>query len=440
MSPRREVRVAVAGLGNVGAEAVRLIQARKRAFSERLGGRLTTTWVCSRRAAAVARRLKLPKSVKRTKDWRDLVSDPNVDVIVELYGGDKEAKKLVIAALRAGKHVITANKHLLAQHWPEIAREARKARRSVYFEAAVASAIPIVQALRDGLAADRVTSVTGIFNGTTNFVLSKMAHEGGSVSEIVKEAQRLGMAERDPTMDLNGMDTAHKVSVTASLLSGGWLPADKIARVGLEGVHADDMIFAVHELGRTIRLLGTVRVDHASSPARVEAHVQPTLVPLDHPLAAVHGGYNAALVEADSAGDLMFYGKGAGPGPAAGAVLADLLALGREILGGAEAFDLTGGRSGGASAMLKPLPESPAPYYIRLQVKDRPGELAKITGALGREGVSISKISQASRSRAAASVMILTHPSARKDVERAVKAVLKFASVSKSHSLLRLLP
>ncbi|MFH1724870.1 MAG: homoserine dehydrogenase [Elusimicrobiota bacterium] len=439
----RPLGVAIAGLGNVGRETARLLTANRAKFSARLGGDLRLAWVCERRASA--RRMGLPGSVRRATDFAPLLRDPAVDIVIELFGGVRHARRLVLDALAAGKHVVTANKHLLSQCWNEVCAASRRHERSVYFEAAVAGGIPIVQAIRFGLAANRIDTVYGIFNGTTNHILSQMAHEGCEMADALREAQRLGMAEADPTLDLNGTDTAHKISIVASMLTGNWLPPDRIPRQGIERIEAEDIGFAVRSLGRTVRLIGTIAPRWDARPVSVEAHVQPTLVPLKHPLAAVHGGYNAVIVQASAADDLMFYGKGAGPGPAASAVLADLLALGGEILGGGAPTYPSGPQEGGNARhrIASPVEESEAPYYLKLRVRDVPGALSRITGILGRAGISIARIHQDARAAGrgrAVPVMILTHAARRALIDRARRAITALPMVDRAHSCLRLLP
>lgn len=429
MAKRKSIGIAICGLGNVGGETARLLRSRKAELSARLGAPVHLRWVVSRHASTAARKLGLPASVKRAKTPKAALNDPAVDVVVELFGGLDAARRLVLDAFAAGKHVVTANKHLVSERFEELDRAARKARRGLAFEAAVAGGIPIIGAIRDGLAANRVERIVGIFNGTTNYILSKMAHEGCEMNSALAEAQALGMAERDPTMDINGMDAAHKIAILGSMLSGHWVPPRKIAREGIERVEAEDVRFAVERLGHTVRLLGTVAP--AKKGTAVEAHVQPTLVPLKHPLAAVHGGYNAVLIQASSAEDLMFYGKGAGPGPTASAILADVLHV-SQANQRQPAFNLRG--------QAKIRPEAQAPYYLKLRVADVPGALSGITGKLGKEGISIAQIFQNERGGRSVPVMILTHKTSREKLDRAIRGVLKLKTVSRRHSRLRLLP
>jgi homoserine dehydrogenase len=425
------LRIAVCGLGNVGRETARLLHKERRRYTLSCGRPIVLAAVCDRKAGREAKALGLPAKVRRITDYRKLIGDPEIDLIVELFGGTRHAKHLVLGALGAGQHVVTGNKALISSSFTQILRAARRGKRGIAFEAAVAGAVPIISGLRIGLAANRIESLYGIFNGTTNYILSQMAHSGCEMKEALKQAQKLGMAEKNPRLDLNGSDTQHKVSILASLMTGAWVPPGRVARTGIDRIEAEDVAFAVNKLNRTLRLLGTIGIRWQARPLEVEAHVQPTLVPLDHPLAAVHGGYNAALVSASAAEDLMFYGKGAGPGPAASAAIADILAI---------AKDPTAAAPPPAGNIIRLAPECPAPYYLKFLVKDVAGQLSRITGILGNEGISISEIYQDAARGQAASVKIVTHAAARTAIDRARTRVSHLATVSPRHSALRLLP
>lgn len=433
------IGVGIAGLGNVGGEVVRLLLARGADFRRTLGAELKLSVVCDRGVSAAARKLDIPAGVGRSRRIQDLVTRNEVDIVVELLGGMDGARSLVLQALEKGKRVVTANKALLSRHWDEVFSAASAGNSAVRFEASVAGGIPIIQAVEEGLSANRIRSVLGIFNGTTNYILSEMAHTGLEMEAALRQARRLGMAEKDPTLDLNGSDTQHKLSILASLLSGAWFRPDWIAREGIENVQAEDLRFGMEKLSRTVRLIGTVAFDWSGSQVRVEAHVRPTLVPLKHPLAGVHGGYNAVLVQASAAGDLMFYGKGAGPGPAASAVLADILHFARELAGGEQ--KLSGPpEHEAAKPRVRPAEESDSAFYLKLRLKDKPGALSAVTGALGREGISISQIHQDRPSGSAVPVMIATHSTSRRALDSALKTVCRQSAVSGKPTVLRLLP
>jgi homoserine dehydrogenase len=438
----RSIGIGLAGLGNVGGEVARLLLARREDFRRLLGAELRLAAVCDGRPQA-ASRLRLPKGVRRLRRWQDLLRDPEIEVVVELFGGEGAARELTLGALSSGRHVVTANKMLLSRHWDEVFRASRRKGRRVYFEASVAGGIPLLQALREGLAANRILSVLGIFNGTTNHILTEMAHRGLPMREALRQAQRLGLAEKDPSLDLSGGDTAHKLSVLASVLAGRWFRPERIPCEGIEALMPEDIRFAVEKLGRTVRLVGKLAFDWDADPVRLEAHVHPTLVPLTHPLANVHGAYNAVLVDTSSAGDLMFYGRGAGPGPAASAILGDLLQLGRELASATPniqsplVWDVPKQRS----MEVRDAPESDAQFYIRLRLLDRPGVLAQVAGTLGRFGISIAQIHQdtAHSSARAVPVMISTHAASARGVRASLNAIARLGSVSEPPVCLRML-
>lgn len=429
----RTIRVAVAGLGFVGREAVRLLRLNRSRFSRRLGARVLLSAVCDRDVEAEARRLNLPRSVLRARDPQELLRRQDVDIVVELLGGLDAPKRLVLGALRAGLHVVTANKRLLSHCWGEIQRASARRGGRIYFEGSVAGGIPLVQALDTSFAANRIEAVYGILNGTTNYVLTR-AEEGLSMAEALKEAQRLGLAEKDPTLDVTGQDTAQKVSVLAGLLTGAGLKPSQIATDGITRMDREDLDFARGTLGKTVRLLGVLRLsweDHVS----LEAHVAPTLVPLDHPLAAVRREYNAVLVKTSEAQDLMFYGKGAGAGPTASAVVGDVFMLSRDLLGG-----LPPQRPEPLKTRLAPFSESVSPFYLRLFAQDRPGVLAKITAALGRRAISISSIHQSDKAgRTGVPIVLTTHPASQGRFQAALSDILRQGTVSRRHTVLRIL-
>ncbi len=431
--PQRNIRVAVAGLGVVGRETVRLLQERAPRLSRRLGAELTLDAVCDRQVAREARALKLPGCVFKTRDPQALLSRPGLDVIVEVLGGLEDARRLVVGALAGGRHVVTANKLLLSRRWPAL-QAARRHGARLRFEAAVGGAIPIVQSLGESLCADRVEAVYGILNGTTNYILTRV-EEGLTPEAALSEAQALGFAEKDPRLDLSGQDTAQKVSVLAAVLTGAWLDPRRIPCRGIEGLGAEDVAFAREELGRAPRLLGALRLDWSGDP-RVEAHVFPTLVPLSHPLAAVRRQRNAVLVRADPAGDLLFEGPGAGAGPTASAVVGDVFLLARELLGAASPES-----PAAAPAELAPAEDSVSPFYLRLRAMDRPGVLARVAQALGRRGISIASIHQPQSGGRAlwAQVVLTTHPAAQGRFDDALADILRIPSISPRHAVLRML-
>lgn len=427
----RTIRVAVAGLGFVGREAVRLLRANAVGFSERLGARVELCAVADRDASAEARRLGLPASVRRVKDPLQLLQEP-VDIVVELLGGLEAPKRLALATLGEGKHLVTANKRLLAFAWKELHERAAARGGRLYFEGSVAGGIPLLQALDQSFSANRIEGLYGILNGTTNYILTR-AEEGLSMEEALREAQRLGLAEKDPTLDLSGGDSAQKVAVLGSLLTGGWVRPGAVATEGITRITREDVEFCRKSLGGAVRLLGRLALS-PGRPFTVEAEVSPTLVPLSHPLAAVRREYNAVFVKTSSAEDLMFYGKGAGPGPTASAVVGDVFMLSRDLLGGMPAA-----RRPVARAVVADPDASVSGFYLRLMARDKPGVLARVTAALGRRGISIATIHQSEPGRGPVPIMITTHPTSRGSLRRALREILAGPSVARAHAVMRLL-
>lgn len=428
------LNIAVAGLGTVGRETVRLLRARRAEFKERLGAELRLVAVADRAAAREARSLGLPASVARFNDPVDMAKRADADLFVELLGGLEAPRRFAAATLDRGRALVTANKRLLAHAWPEITEAARANGARLAFEGSVAGGIPVLRALELSFSGDRVLGVDGILNGTTNYILSQ-GEEGVPPADALAAAQRLGFAEKDPSMDLSGQDAAQKLTVLAGLVTGGWLKPGSFPVAGIESVAARDLAFARERLGMAARLVASLRFSGKPGAPAVEAAVAPTLVPLSHPLAAVRRQYNALLVHTASAGDLMFYGQGAGAGPTASAVLADAFVLSRDILGG-----LPGSTPAPQTLSLVSPDLAVSSYYLRIEALDRPGTLARITDALGDAGVSIAAIHQ---DRAAGGrsvpVMIVTHPAQRGRFERARKRILALSAVSPRHCAMRMI-
>ena len=434
LAGRGGLRVAVAGLGNVGRETVRLLRARRHELRERLGAELTLVAVADRDASREARGLGLPRSVERYRDPIEMARRADADVFVELLGGLEAPRRFALASLGRGKALVTANKRLLAHAWPELGTAARRNGGRMAYEGSVAGGVPVLRALELSFSGDRVLGLDGILNGTTNYILSR-AEDGASPEEALVEAQRLGFAEKDPTLDVSGHDAAQKLCVLAGLVTGGWLKPGSFPVAGIEAVSARDALWGREKLARCVRLIASLRFSGSPEAPRAEASVGPCLVPLKHPLAAVRRQYNALLVHAASAGDLMFYGQGAGAGPTSSAVLADVFVLARELLG-----DAPPGALAPRKLALRSPDETVSSFYLRLELSDRPGALAAIAGALGDEGVSIAAVHQdEAKAGSRVPVMIATHPAPRGRFERARRRILRLAAVAPRHCVMRIL-
>ncbi|WP_236795336.1 homoserine dehydrogenase [Amycolatopsis sp. GM8] len=423
----KTVRVALLGCGTVGSEVARLLTEQADELAARAGAPVELAGIAVRRPD---KHPELPQHLL-TNDAAGLV-ESDVDVIVELIGGIEPVRGWLLTALRKGKSVVTANKALLSEHTAELSEAADSAGADLYFEAAVAGAIPLLRPLRESLAGDRITKVMGIVNGTTNFILSAMDSTGAGYAETLDEASRLGYAEADPTADVDGYDAASKAAILASLAFHSRVTALDVHREGISGVTAPD-IAAAKALGRTVKLLAICeRVTADDGTESVSARVHPVMIPRGHPLAGVGGAFNAVFVEADAAGELMFYGQGAGGAPTASAVLGDLVAVARNrVLGG------RGPRESAHAALpVRPMGQTPTRYHVSLDVADKPGVLAQVAQVFADHGVSIAAVRQRDR-LATASLVIVTHLAPDAALEATVAAIGKMDVVREVVSVMR---
>lgn len=408
------LRIGIAGLGTVGAGTLNILQANAAMVAAR-AGRAVDVVAVSMRDPHKKREVVLD-GIRIETDARAIAHAPDVEVVVEAIGGDEGiARAVVEAAIQNGKHVVTANKALIAKHGFALAQAAEKHTVVLAFEAAVAGGIPIIGALRAGLAGNRITRVAGILNGTCNYILTTMARAGRDFPEVLAEAQALGYAEADPSFDVDGIDTAHKVSILASLAFG---TAPDIAAIHIEGIRRislADIEYAA-SFGYRIKLLGIATMEDGKLLQRVN----PCLVPIASPLALIDGAFNAVQVEGDAVGRVVFEGRGAGGGPTGSAIVADLIAIARGDT--YPAFTV-------ASAALVRVPAAPLSthtgcYYLRLSLKDEPGVLAEFTRAFGEEGVSVHSITQrAIAADSSAQVIVITHTTSEAAVARAAARI-----------------
>ncbi|MDP4608971.1 MAG: homoserine dehydrogenase [Burkholderiaceae bacterium] len=388
-SSRSPLRLGLLGIGNVGQSVFDVLTRNQDEISRR-AGRSIEVVMASRRNLAAAKPLA-DAGVRVVADPADIVRDPSVDVVVELIGGTTVARDLVLQAIANGKHVVTANKALLAEHGTEIFDAAHKAGVVVAFEAAVAGGIPIIKALREGLTANRIQWLAGIINGTTNFILSEMRSKGLDFATVLKTAQSLGYAEADPTFDIEGVDAAHKLALMSAIAFGVPVQFDKAHIEGITQLDAQDIRYA-EQLGYRIKLLGiTKRV-----PTGIELRVHPCLVPSERLLANVEGAMNAVVVQGDAVGTTLYYGKGAGGEPTASAVIADLVDVAR--VGNSSALERVPALAFQPDAMVPtpvlPISDVVSAYYLRLRVSDEAGVLANLTGVLAKSGISIDAMLQ----------------------------------------------
>jgi homoserine dehydrogenase len=422
------LRIGIAGLGTVGAGVVKLLAEHGRLLSLRGGRPLKLVAVSARRKA---RKRDIDVSgVRWERDPMALATASDIDVVVELIGGSGGvARRLVQTALRSGKHVVTANKALLAMHGTELATLAEKRGSILSFEAAVAGGIPIIKALREGLVGNRVRRLYGILNGTCNYILTTMRETGRDFDVVLAEAQAAGYAEADPSFDVDGIDAAHKLAVLTGAAFGAKVNFPGVYVEGIRRVTSMDIQFA-EELGFRIKLLGLARETRYG----IEQRVHPCMVSLAAPIAHIEGVFNAVVVEGDFVGTTMFQGRGAGQGPTASAVVADLVdvARGREM----PAFVVPADRL--ADKRTSPMERHQGAYYMRLMVQDRPGVIAAVSGALAKERISLEAMLQRGRSDGAVPVVLTTHETEEAAMQRALARIARLGTVAEEPCLIRI--
>jgi homoserine dehydrogenase len=422
------VRIGLLGCGNVGAAFVQLVERQADIIEARTGVRLQVVRVAVRNVSR-DRDVNVPEGVL-TRDAHAVVSDPTVDLVVEVIGGIEPARELISQAIANGKPVVTANKELLANVGHELWAQSDAAGVDLLFEAAVAGGIPLIRALRESLRGEPITRVMGIVNGTTNFILTKMTDEGADYSAALSEAQRLGFAERDPTADVEGFDAGAKAAIIASIAFGARVVAGDVYHEGISGITAADISIA-RRLGYVVKLLAIAEQSSQSQPVAVRVH--PAMVPVSHPLASVRDSYNAVFVEGDAVGSLMFYGRGAGGSPTASAVLGDVIDA---------AVNLRKGTCGAIGSFERvpvlAIDETSSQYLIGLDVEDKPGVLHAITGVFASHGVSIRAAEQEGIGEDARLVFI-THRALESDVQACVSEFRKSPVVKRASGLIRVI-
>jgi homoserine dehydrogenase len=428
----KEIRIALLGLGTVGAGVVKVLQSHGAEIEQRAGCRLALHRIADTDLARPREGLDLSR-LSLTTDAGRVLDDPDVQIVVELVGGLEPARTFIMRALAAGKHVVTANKALLAHHGDEIFAEARRRRLMVGFEAAVAGGIPLIRAVKEGLPANRILSAFGIVNGTCNYILSKMTEEGGDFSEILKEAQAKGYAEADPTLDIEGLDSAHKLQILASLAFRTAVDLKDIYTEGITGVSRDDVTNA-GELGYRIKLLAIAKTGDGA----LEVRVHPTMIPTASPLAAVSGVFNAVFMSGDNVGNLMFYGRGAGQLPTASAVWSDVVDIARRVAHGLPALDGELPSVSERPLPLRPMDDIRTAYYLRVMALDRPGVLAQVAGILGQHDISLISVLQKGRAHGlAVPVVMMTHEARERDMRSALATIDQLPVVASRTAMIR---
>ncbi len=424
------INIGVIGVGTVGTGVVRTLLEKPRLLEQRVGARLVLRRVCDRNTRRI-RALHVPPAAITT-DARQVLDDPEIQIVVELIGGIHPAKELVLEALRRGKHVVTANKALLAEEGQELFSVADRHGVDLYFEASVAGGIPIIKALREGLIANDVDTILGIVNGTSNYILTQMRDRELSFAAALDEAQAKGYAERNPTLDISGMDSAHKLAILSLLGFGKAVVPSQIYVEGIQAISQADIQYA-QDFGYVIKLLAIAkRVKH-----ELELRVHPTLLSRGHLLSNVNGVFNAIYVHGDLVGGELFYGRGAGQNPTASAVISDIADLARN-LATCVTKRVPHFSHDDRIRRLRPIDEVESRYYIRCSVIDRPGVLAQITGILGRHKISIASVLQKERNAARiVPVVLMTHEALERRMRRALAQIDRLPTVRRPSVAIR---
>ncbi|MGH7319335.1 MAG: homoserine dehydrogenase [Candidatus Rokuibacteriota bacterium] len=427
-----EIGIGLLGIGTVGGGVLKIYRQHQAALEAKAGCRLQIAAIADRDITSARAGLTLSEW-PLTTDVERVLADPRVTLIIELIGGLEPARTFILRAMAAGKHVVTANKALVATHGPELFAEARRRGVLLGFEAAVAGGVPIIRALRDGLAANRILSIYGIVNGTSNFILTKMTDEGREFREVLPEAQAAGYAEADPTLDIEGIDSAHKLQILASLAFRTAVDLKDIHTEGITRISSEEIANA-RELGYRIKLLAIAKVTGDA----LEARVHPTMIPAGSPLAAVSGVFNAIFVSGDAVGHQMFYGRGAGQMPTASAVWSDAIEIARRAAYQHEALSEDLPLIGGAGLRLRAMETIHSAYYLRVMAQDRPGVLSQVAGVLGHHGISIASVIQKERGEVSAvPVVMMTHEAQERDLHAALQEIDQLPVVAAPTVMLR---
>lgn len=423
----QSLKIGLLGLGTVGSGVVRILQDNQEALSIKLERRLEIS-------KALVRNPNLPRQIDcdsflLTTDPGDIIHDPEIEIIVEVMGGIEPARSYIIDALQAGKHVVTANKDLLALHGRELLNIATEAGKDLLFEASVAGGIPIIAALKQSLAGNQIKQLAGIINGTTNYILTAMAEQGREYEDVLSEAQQLGYAESDPSADVDGLDAARKLAILASIAFGSRVTVNDVYTEGISRISKIDLAYG-KELDSTIKLIALAKEEDG----RIEVRVHPAFIPNSHPLTSVKGVFNAVYVVGDAVGETMFYGRGAGSMPTGSAVVADLMQVVRNMKTGANGnLNCTCYRQ----LEIKPIAEFKSAYYVRVQVKDEPRVLASLAHMFAEAGISFASIIQKPKPQSEAEIVLVTHPCQEGQLQQAIEFLKVYSKVLTISNIIR---
>lgn len=427
----KKINVGLIGFGNIGSGVVKILKERKTLLSNKIGLDINIKKICDK--DIVSKRNTGVSPGILTRNAEEIINDPQIDIVVELIGGIHPAKEFIAGALKKGKIVVTANKALLAEEGKELFAEALDRGKSIYFEASVGAGIPIIKSLREGLVANRFNSIYGIVNGTSNFVLSQMSNYNCSFGDALKEAKLKGFAEKDPTLDIEGIDSAHKLILLIYICFGKFVALGDVFIEGVSRISLSDIEYA-KELGFEIKLLAIAKKE----AGELEVRVHPTLIPKEHLLASVSGVFNAIQVSSDLAGDLLFYGPGAGQMSAASAVVSDLVDSTQELKAGLFRPTLKMSEDNSVKK-LRRIDDIESRYYIRFMTEDKPGVLAKISGVLAKFGISIASVSQKEKRKSkVVPIVMVIHEAKEKDLRQALQIIGRLNTIKEKSVAIRM--
>ncbi len=418
-----KIKIGIIGLGTVGSSVVSVLRKNSALIEKRSGVKIEI------KKAADVRNKRDVAGKAYVKNALDVISDPDISIVVETMGGVTPAKQYILSAIRSGKYIVTSNKELIAKHGKEIFDAAKASGVRVLFEGSVCGGIPIIHAIRECLAANNIYEISGIVNGTTNYILTRMTKEGIGFGAALKEAQKRGFAEANPKMDIDGSDAAYKAAILANVASGAFVDPSRIYKEGISNIAAEDIEYA-KEIGYCIKLLAIIKILGSD----LEVRVHPTLIERGHPLAEVSDNYNAVYVKGDALGEAMFYGEGAGGPPTASSVLSDVIEIAGSIGGccAAEPY-----YPPAKKLKMRDMGDIRSRYYIRLEAPDMPGVLAGISGVFAKKKVSIQEVVQRGSKGRNAQIVIILHENREKDIQEALKIISKLPVVKRICSVIR---
>ncbi|MBU1999186.1 MAG: homoserine dehydrogenase [Candidatus Omnitrophota bacterium] len=427
----KKINIGLLGFGNVGSGVVKILRERRALLSQKIGVEINIKKICDKDLAS--KRNVFVEKALLTRDAKEIINDPQIDIIVELIGGLHPAKEYILESLKKGKNVVTANKALLAEEGKELFAQAKDCSKNIYFEASVGAGIPIIKTLRESLVANRFSSIYGILNGTSNYILSQMSSFNQSFSEALKEAKEKGFAEKNPTLDLEGIDSAHKLIILAYLGFGKLVSLNDVFIEGISRISLLDINYA-GELGFEIKLLAIAKKEKQG----LEVRVHPTLIPKNNPLSSVGGVFNAIYLSSDLAGNLIFYGPGAGQLSAASAVVSDLVDLTQDIKAGLFRPTLNTVEDRSIKKLIK-INDIESRYYIRFMALDKPGVLAKISGILSKFKISIASVSQKERRKAhTVPIVMIIHEAREKNLREAMNVINRLQIIKEAPIAIRM--